>query len=227
MNERPIIFSTEMICKILSGQKTQTRRVIKPQPDTGILCAAPDEDENWIFWDTPFSDALARFTLKAYPKGNGRGFKCPYGVPGDHLWVRETWAAMCKVADPICFCSEDDDFTRNHYFEYRADSGNPYPGEWPIDEARGNPDAPKWKPSILMPKSICRLWCEVVNVRVERVQEISDSDAKAEGVSPHPHTNVDPYRAAFCGIWDEINEKRGFGWLDNPFVWVVDFRRIE
>jgi hypothetical protein len=209
MNEHPILFSTPMVKAILEDWKTKTRRVIKPQPSPTALLEA--------------YGAYACFT-------DGTRARCPYGpglhAQGDRLWVRETWAQMCKNADPICQCTEDYEYRENHYIEYRADTGNPYPGQWPIDEARGNPDAPKWCPSIHMPRKASRITLEVVNVRVERLQDITEEDAKAEGVN---FVSCDPGEHPvdlFANLWDSINEKRGFGWDTNPLVWVVEFKRL-
>jgi hypothetical protein len=87
VKERPIIFSGDMVRAILEGRKTQTRREIKPQPDTGITMGHQDGAGGWIFWTGPVAVDMAAFTREAYP--NGGGFLCPYGKPGDRLWVRE------------------------------------------------------------------------------------------------------------------------------------------
>lgn len=226
MREYPILFSGEMVRALLDGRKTQTRRVIKPQP-------------------TRMAYAGGVFSMGAigFVGDEGKTFLCPYGKPGDRLWVRETWAPMCRNADPICQCTEDYEYRENHYIEYRADTGNPYPGQWPIDEARGNPDAPKWCPSIHMPRWASRITLDVVRVRVERLQEISRDDAIAEGLYSFTSNlgakNSSPVRfysaskgdeggymnpvEAFENLWDSINAKRGYGWDVNPWVWVIEF----
>lgn len=159
-------------------------------------------------------------------RGNFRN--CPYAA-GMKLWVRETWAPVSpdEYSRPVEECN----------IEYRADSGAPYPGDWPEDEARGNDEAPKWKPSIFMPRWASRITLEVVSVRVERLQDISEGDAIAEGLIQRPdwpevqwacvNGNYwrDP-RQSFRTLWDSINAKRGYGWNSSPWCWVVEFKRI-
>ena len=225
--ERPIIFNGEMVRAILDGRKTQTRRVIKPQPPheafehigvdlTGLWCFHPVFSFDYLH--------LARL---AY---------CPYGKPGDPLWVRETFAEICSVADPYCCC---DEFPipkgKYHYYEYRADTGNKYPGNWEdadpetIEMAREGGYLPRWKPSIHMPWKASRIQLEVVKVRVERVQDITEKDAWAEGCVPFVREGVECDTAVsdFAQLWNEINEKRGFAWHENPWVWVVEFQLLE
>jgi hypothetical protein len=240
MKEHFIFFEDEMVRAILEGRKTQTRRVVKPQPflmDSGV----------WYQSETPGDRNNKTGLHYANENHMRRGLPsdfCPYGQPSD-LWVRETWATMCRVADPTCECSDYEDVSRNHYFEYKADSGNPLPGDWP-EEERHDSDCPKWKSSMFMPRIASRIQLKIVNVRVERVQEISQADAKAEGVKPWwlasdgwretktggsfsiencPEEKRD-YRKGFLLFWDSLNTKRGFGWEINPWVWVIDFKRI-
>ena len=123
----------------------------------------------------------------------------------------------------------DDEGAIEPYIEYRADSENPYPGEWPPDEARGNPDAPKWRASIHMPRWASRITLRVTDVRIERVQDTSEDDARAEGVTlnPSPVHRISCYRLAFNLLWDSIYAERGDSWLSNPWVWVIEFERVE
>ncbi len=166
MKERPIMFTGPMVRAILDGRKTQTRRVIRPQPrwvgDPGIPFRTEDAD----------------------PKGI---IQCPYGKPGDQLWVRETWAP------------NEGDVLAGKAF-YRADN---------------NTIVERWRPSIHMPRWASRITLEITKVRVERLQDISEEDAKAEGSA---------YRTEFRDIWRSIY---GDGsWAHNPWVWVIEFRRI-
>lgn len=141
---------------------------------------------------------------------------CRYGQPGDTLWVREAWAPMCREADP--------------YAEYRADTNDVRPGKRDKNDA----EAPRWKPAIFMPRWASRLTLEVVAVRVERLQEITEEDARAEGVTPFP---LDPegdiwtdgkHRTAFEHLWGEINGWTGpKSWQSNPWIWRVEFRGHE
>ena len=194
MKERPILFSAPMVRAILAGTKTQTRRVVKPQPGCD-----PRDDEHIDM---------------------GR---CPYGQPGTTLWVRETWSP--------------DEYEGQRTF-YRADDEHFLP-------------AGGWKPSIHMPRFASRITLEITGLRVERLQDISPSDAIAEGLKglskdggqitkygiPDsdglPGTDdagwpwhawrispVDSYRR----LWSQINGPRS--WDANPFVWVVEFKRV-
>ena len=197
MKERPIIFSDEMVRAILEGQKTQTRRVIKPQPLNLI-------------------DAV-RFKT------------CPYGVPGDRLWVRECFGFTAK-------------WTMSYQRQWLAERGPWLPGNitmaYRSDEPEGNWC---WKPSIHMPKIYSRITLEIVNVRVDRLQDISEEDACAEGIEIIERSYGMAYRdyrgksgawmsearASFGTLWDRINAKQGYGWDTNPWVWVIEFRRID
>ncbi len=152
--------------------------------------------------------------------------KCPYGQPGDRLWVRETYSV---VLDSV----EAEGPGHTTHVEFRADTANRCPGDWPADEARGNPDAPKWVPSIHMPRHRSRIQLEIVSVRVERLQDISEADAKSEGVYEKQPTwwgwTDDGYhgasaKTAFSALWCSINGIDN--WNANPWVWVVEFKRV-
>jgi hypothetical protein len=189
MKERPILFSAPMVRAILDGKKTQTRRVIKQQPTNAP--GAP----NLQAWFEEMDDGFIR---------------CPYGQPGDQLWVRETWN-----------CIDTGRLTqRQDWVRYRATDG----------------DEMYWRPSIFMPRWASRITLKVTAVRVERVQDITNNDARLEGVAvPHPGISHIPneaglweqqYIVCFRALWNEINAKRGYGWDVNPWVWVVEFRKI-
>lgn len=187
MKERPILFNAEMVRAVLAGRKTQTRRVIKPQPTHFNYYKAPADGG----------------TVHQSPRTqHGREINCPYGRPGCELWVRETWRKPeYQEYDEAVIC------------EYKATH----------DQA----DELKWKPSIHMPRKYSRIQLEVVKVRVERAQDISLEDINNEGVG---HTVfIDHCNAIrhFANLWDSINKKRGYGWSVNPWVWVVEFRRVR
>ena len=183
MAEKPIIFSTAMVQAILGGRKTQTRRVIKTD-DWPEMC---DPVQNTItpteWW---FTDGMA-------PLGP---FRCPYGKPGDALWVRETWQECAECGRVNWRAGAND---HGHACQH-------------CDEQLG-----KWRPSIFMPRWASRITLTVTGIRVERVQDISEADAQAEGVSAWI------YVPEFKMLWDAINAKRGHSWASNPWVWVVEF----
>jgi hypothetical protein len=196
MTELPILFSAPMVRAIIDGRKTQTRRAVKPQPD----------DDYW-------------------PVGTGptHARHCPYGQPGDRLWVRETWRAhqSFDLAAP-------NELPKIDGLHYEADGR---PRFWDFGRLRS---------SIHMPRWASRITLEIVSVRVERVQDISEEDARAEGVLRSDWVNdetcewPDSEREAFRALWDSINGhiKTPTGghfrhsWDANPWVWVVEFHRL-
>lgn len=205
MKERPILFSTPMVQAILEGRKTMTRRVVKPQ--SAIL-----------------SDEMAR-SLGIQPpiKQNQPVISCPYGQPGDVLWVRETYHHTS------CLNLSPDDET--YGYVYKADNQ-------PWDDLENW----NWKPSIYMPKEAARIWLQITNVRVERLQYISEEDAIAEGILKEKYDGIDIYYfypcndlrddsyidnpiTSFYSLWKSINGQDS--WNANPWVWVVEFKRIN
>ena len=194
MKEHPILFSGEMVRAILDGRKTMTRRVIKPQPVS--IPEAKVAHANWIMQNRT----------------------CPYGQPGDRLWVRETWKptrASCAIATGI-----DGPGT---YVRYRADDSRRTVAH--SMKCRGA-DREPWHPSIFMPRWASRITLEITEVRVERVQDITEEDAKAEAPPfPFDYTPAS-YRSLFRALWDSLNAKRGYGWAANPWVWVISFKRV-
>lgn len=211
VKERPIIFSGPMIRAILEDRKTHTRRVvnwpIKTKSDGGKIRLFPRNDErnideiNWLLQQR-----------SSYPL---RKIITPYGQPGDRLWVRETFGIEPeRYVQPSLNTPYGGRFEEEVF--YRADDPN-LPGM-------------KWKPSIHMPKKYARLWLEIIDIRVERVQDISEEDAGCEGVetaTPQEATGA-RYKPAFRDLWDSINGKKpSCLWDENPWVWVVEFKRVD
>ncbi len=183
MPEKPILFSAPMVRALLAGTKTQTRRAVKPQPQ-----------------DEVFQHPVSRQWLESV-NGEESGLRCPYGQPGDRLWVRETWTPCGPLpTDGVL---------------YRSD----FP-EGPLSI--------KFKPSIHMPRWASRITLDITDVRVERLQDISEADAQAEGcpiecMSPTGDDSGSAIYgpAGYRALWDTIN---GHGsWDANPWVWVVEF----
>lgn len=224
VRERPVIFSGEMVNAILQGRKTQTRRVITPQPRN------PETFGISPVWGQGLhgkGEHAGHFCLHAAfdvgGKREDRFVRCPYGVPGDRLWVRETWAIHELYGSPL----------------YRADTPH-------LDRPQDAYNKP-WSPSIYMPRWRSRLTLEVTEVRVQRLQEISDYDATAEGVNPFndecrwchgsgtvsssiditqpecPCRYEGAAKANYARLWDSLNAKRGHSWASNPWVWCISF----
>lgn len=187
--EKPILMNASMVRAILSGEKTQTRRVIKPQPTESGLEWVTACDGDFYAWQDP------GLNLDEHSEEGGPCQRlCPYGQPGDTLWVRETWQMFCGA-----------NF-------YRADS----------------PDMIGWVPSIHMPRWASRITLEIINVRAERLQEITEYDAIAEGCRHHEShimSMATGYIATFREPWDSIYGKK-YPWGLNPWVWVIKFKRV-
>ena len=203
MRERPILFSSEMVRAILDGRKTQTRRVIKFRSLPEIPVTSMYEHGG--FEGEPFTQSWSADHAGEKSIVVEQGIKCPYGQPGDRLWVREAFHSW----------HEDG----NHAI-YRADGEDQRVGKRHESYGVG-----RWSPSIHMPRWASRITLEVTGVRVERVQKISAKDLVAEGAITKDPFNV-TNRPHFQRLWDWINTKRGFGWEKNPWVWVVEFKRI-
>ena len=222
MKEHPILFNGEMVRAILSGQKTQSRRVIKPQPTvdyhSGFVLESMDKTRRYgdvIFTDTVNPVFVTKTEYARYP----------YGEPGDVLWVRETFSTSGLTRYNYTGDPDEHGGPNDRCCAYAADAmykcGKPIP---PDELAAGSH---KWKPSIHMPRWASRITLKVTGVRVERVQDITETDARAEGVSLMHLDDLGQtwatYRRGFEALWDSINAKRGYSWESNPWVWVVTF----
>ena len=215
MKERPILMSAPMVRAILAGIKTQTRRVVKPQPPADTFQVTPyhhpDNHPRFFAWKDGFGGAEMHPAWEPIP--------CPYGQPGDRLWVRETFGHF----------ERNDNFTPGCEVFYRADGGCL--------------EIEPWRPSIHMPRWASRITLEITGVRVERLQDISEADAMAEGIEraedffgrpcwraydePEGSDVVfpdDPI-GSYASLWMSINGPGS--WDANPWVWVLEFRRIN
>lgn len=220
MTTRPILFSGPMVRAILAGTKTQTRRLVTPM--AGM-------QSKWLTLDGITKSprlTMARTNptqmLGAqmdHPRGGPLGWvRCPYyQAEGDKLWVRETWRTEERQSDGIRLRA-DDAFVPIEPTRDAADA-------W--IEARDNgKHGAKWRPSIFMRPWMSRISLAVTDVRVERLQDITEADARAEGVGPLGVDEDDhAHRAQFRHLWDSINGKRA-DWQSNPWVWVVSFTRV-
>jgi hypothetical protein len=198
----PILFKPEMVRKILSCEKMQTRRVIRQ-----VLCEGEGGSDRVRL--LRFEGGIATFGDSIPDDPCPIEVKCPYGVPGDELWVRETWrqGQTATIASGVHYLADEDE-----------------------------PPAPGcWRPSIHMPRWACRIELPLCDVRCERLLDISEADAKAEGVEPMPEAieihdgrqvPCGPYRAGFGWKWNGINRKRAT-WSSNPWVWVLVWKADE
>ncbi|EEY6112570.1 TPA: hypothetical protein QIC59_002461 [Escherichia coli] len=187
MKERGMIFNDEMVRAILGGNKTQTRRIV----------------EEKFYGRAVAAELLAKH--------------CPYGQPGDRIWVRETYRVHGKATDVATLV-------------YRASVRNSWTEQThrvPVDVCN-KPVSEKWTPSIHMPRWASRILLEITDVRVERLHDMSEADAKAEGATPATYKITPPeavYRVGFGDIWRSIYGQDN--WLSNPWVWVIEFKRIQ
>ncbi|HEJ9941616.1 hypothetical protein GHV48_25980 [Pseudomonas aeruginosa] len=219
MKERPILFNDQMVRAILDGRKTVTRRVMKPQP-------IPSRSGGH-HWPCKVHQSMLHVERELQ---NGEGCwcglveaACPYGQPGDRLWVRETWAADAQV-DAI----EPSDLSQGEPIWYPADLSVRQTGCSMISKGRV-------RPSIHMPRWACRILLEITAVRVERLQDISEEQALAEGVRSEPCDHArqacadigcwgDTAKGAFGFLWESLNGEGS--WAANPWVWVIEFKRV-
>lgn len=226
MKERPIIFSAPMIIALLDGAKTQTRRIVKLPANAGKVHVDPGGTD--VFGPGPYLKVEVR------RPGNGPSMHpriyCPYGYPGDRLWVRETWCRPCW--DAYEYITDDrprgeviDGVDLREAVFYKATD----PDVVNVNDEDRSP----WKSPIFMPRWASRILLVIVSVRVERIQDISETDAIAEGVdartlpgdywpmSRHGST----FRNGFKLGWQTINGEAS--WIKNPLVWAVTFKALK
>ncbi|AOV00397.1 hypothetical protein [Delftia tsuruhatensis] len=218
MQERPILFSAPMVLALLAGTKTQTRRVAKE-------FAGRDDLEK---------------ILRRFPNQNG----CPYGQPGDRLWVREAFrfpASLDHLSPSVCGDKALDAGYRTPWAPTQFEADGSRTGEWrgfdtPPEKTRPG----KLRPGIHMPRWASRISLEITALRAERLQDISDADARAEGIegmAGDPECGYRNYldqsgkdwtlspRESFQSLWESINGPAS--WAKNPWVWVVEFERAQ
>jgi len=227
MSERPILMSGPMVRAILRevNPKTQTRRIVKPQPAVKT-----------VTWGCTAGQGFG------FSFGGGPRISCPFGDPGDQLWVKETWRYHDWTEDgepfveyaadgTVKLCTELDEVWREKTGDIWAKLS--VRENFRID---GRAADRKWRPSIHMPRWASRITLKIADVRVECLQDISEEDAIAEGASPHrPEPENfscraypwEPHKVGFSLLWDSLNGKRpGASWADNPWVWAITFERM-
>jgi len=228
MNERPILFSGPMVRAILEGRKTQTRRVVKnlemfgDEHDDGTVDLA-DVEVHWT--ETGHSGPGYYAWCGEYPDEGSEIIKCPHGTVGDRLWVRESFRLSTgSQGDHNGVVTFRDGASKIIYWQ----DGHRIHDRYGFIE-KDSPKAMRPRPSIHMPRWASRITLEITGIRVERVKEISVKDAIAEGIKqvgqPYIARNTWVLRD-FRDLWDSINASRGFGWDSNPWVWVIEFKRV-
>ncbi|MBX4136342.1 hypothetical protein K1567_10460 [Pseudomonas sp. S5F11] len=211
IKERPILFSAPMVRAILEGRKTVTRRAVKPQPEVRMV--------DMIGPMLTFKNKRGGHWL--YPNAKAQIIAdCPYGKPGDRLWVRETWYCDHFEVMRGPYLKPDDldirEALEDGTLVYAADGLTPYEQEQPT-----------WKPSIHMPRWACRILLEITDVRVERLQDISADQCRREGYPADRQaetggSDMDAW-LWFRDLWQQINGPESFG---DQRVWVVEFKRV-
>lgn len=229
MMEKPILFNTEMVRAILDGRKTQTRRLIRPQPE-GELCyiEAGSDWGKWLYMSASEARAWDVDESRICKQDDGRLWTPPCHAD-DLLYVRETWNygyvdSECKECctpeywfEELDWNGKDHEFLRGiSRFWYLADEDEP------LQEMR-------WKPSIHMPKEAARIWLKVKRVRVERLKDITEEDAATEGCKAQ---SIFPTaRDYFAALWNTtqgvVGKSVPENWASNPWVWVIEFERME
>lgn len=218
MKERPILFNDQRVRALMSGMQTQTRRIMKSMP----LAPGQDNHEGCYGIDV----------LSNHVQGNrvlGMGdlrYHCPYGQPGDRLWVRETWRGpVIPAVDMAAWEASPDEFRQPRYCQYRADTS----------EFGNDQDFAEfgWQAGIHMPRWASRIDLEITDIRVEKIQHISEQDIAAEGIQSDAHflnnfftmhSEVQSPKDAYRAQW--ALQYGGTSWEVNPWVWVIDFKRI-
>ncbi|WP_373863386.1 hypothetical protein [Pantoea agglomerans] len=217
MRERPIIFNADMVRAVLDGRKTQTRRIVNGVPSSHdfhgwVLSSTSTKDEGKACW------AIGKSPLLNKPIR----VRCPFGEVGDRLWVRETWMPDaprdgtwgdvefygCK-GSPLSMIPK----------RYRKPEHCIHRASWEGIEMVG------WTPSIHMPRWASRITLEITGVRVERLQDISEQDAAAEGASTELSLIGEKHYLGYRSLWKSIYGADS--WQSNPWVWVIEFKRVE
>ncbi|MCX8956338.1 hypothetical protein [Erwinia psidii] len=219
MKERPILFSSQRVRALLSGKQSQTRRIMKSQ----LLGPGYDNHEGCYGIDVVNNQLQGRRVI-----GMGNlSDRCPYGQPGDRLWVRETWRGpVIDQQDIAEYEHTPDRFKSADYCQYRADTGQFFTGE---DEHKFF----GWQAGIHMPRWASRITLQIKNIRLERIQDISKEDVMAEGVQTDSHflndffsshskvpCAKDTYRQHWARQYGDKS------WEVNPWVWVIEFTRV-
>lgn len=245
---RPIPFHKDMVLALLAGTKTQTRRLVKPQRGKqskwltpGLVQQVPGGYMINGGWQMFHPKAGTTHTVDGLTVNESADsplswIKCPYGEPGDRLWVKETWLRGYRYVGGDMICTDENGNDLEPEVFYKATDDN---FVWHDDDGSPTETVP-WKSPRFMPRWASRIELEIVSVRVERLNEISEADAEAEGVKTwSDHVSKDsegaygllglmlmrsPYSNQYRALWESINGKGS--WQDNPYVWVIEFKQV-
>ncbi|HCT9159718.1 TPA: hypothetical protein OUB79_000607 [Klebsiella quasipneumoniae] len=242
MKERGVIFNGEMVRAILHGRKTQTRRIVKGTDGAVKFCKEWDINGEEIFVVLGEKDHTGMNPVFG-------ALSCPFGAVGDRIWVRETWGVVSHafsddglmidwVPDRPTTAIHEMPFGNGYYSGYAIYAAD---GDFTWGDEDGYEDGRScWKPSIHMPRAASRILLEITNVRVERLNAISEEDAEAEGIdmealydsqdcydciADHNMTGRPTVTGAFKYLWESIYGEEG--WKANPWAWVIKFKRVE
>ncbi|WP_026111569.1 hypothetical protein [Winslowiella toletana] len=220
MKERPILFSDQRVRALLTGQQTQTRRIMKS------LAFTPGQDnhEGCYGFDVISNQMRGRHVMEM----SDLSYQCPFGQPGDRLWVRETWRGPVVPKEQMAdYAKSPEAYRSTRYCQYRADSSELGSSLDEDNEQSG------WQTAIHMPRWASRINLQITGVRAQKIQDISDDDIMAEGVQTDSHflnnfftlknDSVAP-KEAYMKAWEK--QYGGTSWEVNPWVWVIEFSRI-
>lgn len=210
MKESPIIFNEEMVLAILDGRKTQTRRIIKPSRgqewlSDELLQSSKPSVLTPSHVTKPSNDYGVQLL---HPNGGPLGWvKFPFGQIGDQLWVKETWHGGDDTLENVFYKASDRCFLKYGVCQC------------------------SWRPSIFMPRKFSRITLQITNVRVQKLQDITEADCHKEGVEGHGVSpmSIDQIPVAianFKALWNSIYGQFEFAWSKNPWVWVIEFKRV-
>lgn len=236
IEELPILFTPGLATKSKEQLKTETRRIMKPQP------SPPPTRFKWWGWERETDKDIIHWVPETNSGKvgifNQFDWKCPYGQPGDLLYVRENWKPLSYNNDigwriqfvdgdiveyPKLFEDMKDEVAFSDRFFTQLRKKGIDPEDYTEEEVI---DIMPWKPNIHLPKLGSRLWLRVKEITVEQVQDIDWDGAVAEGCPGYRPTQDEP-TMQFERLWDSINKSRGYGWKENPWVWVVKFELIS
>lgn len=220
MKERPILFSDQRVRALLIGQQTQTRRIMKSQ----AFAPGQDNHEGCYGFDVISNHLRGHHVMEM----SDLSYQCPFGQPGDKLWVRETWRGPEVPEEQLAeYAKSPLEFRNAHYCHYRADSSAM------VNAQDENANHAGWQTGIHMPRWASRIDLLITSVRVEKIQDISDDDVMAEGVQTDSHflnnfftmnsESIAP-KAAYKKAWEK--QYGSTSWEVNPWVWVIGFERV-